>query len=316
MRRAVAAALIALLSGCSWLFMHKPTDVVDPKTGPTCDDSTAMPVLDTLEVISDAVILLAIAASGNQGNQGSALDAPTIGGTIADAAVFGASAASGFHWKGVCTEQRAAFEIEARRQDEAETRRLGAALDLHDPSDNPGKTWSYWCGGRALVCTADHARCHGECAERQVAWCAVYKTRDGASEFSCSPDRDICNEHIEAFGARNGVHDWGECVEQIARLARPADAPRADLDAPAAAAPPRGFFCARSPTVAAASFCVREKNACETARGAAVSAVPDLEACTLTETAWCAEDRCMASSDACADQQAASGSAASCVETK
>jgi hypothetical protein len=188
-----------------------------------------------------------------------------------------------------------------------------AGPPLHDPSDDPFKTWSYWCnGGR---CTADKARCHGTCVEQSNVWCAVYETKGDETEFSCTTARNSCLDAITEHGQRNGVHGWGECVEQAARLASPPDAPKADLDIPAVAVP-RGFFCAHSATVAAASFCVREKAACEAARSAALTAVADLGACTLTEVAWCTGDRCAATQDGCNTQQAGSGGAGECIETK
>lgn len=86
-------------------------------------------------------------------------------------------------------------------------------------------------------------------------------------------------------------------------------------------APPRGFFCANSPSIAEAGFCVREKDACETARAAAQTGVPDLAVCTLVETVWCFDDkRCAPSETACSAQRdriiGPDGVGRKCVETK
>jgi len=86
-------------------------------------------------------------------------------------------------------------------------------------------------------------------------------------------------------------------------------------------APPRGFFCAVSPSVASAGLCTREKESCETVRGSAVAVVPDLAACALVETAWCfADKRCAPTEDACTVQReklvGPDGIAKECAETK
>jgi len=95
-----------------------------------------------------------------------------------------------------------------------------------------------------------------------------------------------------------------------------ADEKRAQVTAPAAQAVPRGWFCSSSPTVRGASLCARDRSECERARGAAMGGVPDLEACTLLEIAWCFErDRCAPTEAACTAQRAASA-AQTCAEAQ
>lgn len=90
----------------------------------------------------------------------------------------------------------------------------------------------------------------------------------------------------------------------------------------AAASPPRGFFCASSPSVPGAGLRARERSACEQARDAAAAAVPDLGACVLVETAWCfalehgAGDRCAATQAGCAEQLGRAGATGECEERR
>jgi hypothetical protein len=65
----------------------------------------------------------------------------------------------------------------------------------------------------------------------------------------------------------------------------------------------RGFFCSSSPTIAAAGFCVRDKDACDAGRDVAIGTVSDLGPCILTETAWCYGKRCAPVLDACVEQR-------------
>jgi len=92
----------------------------------------------------------------------------------------------------------------------------------------------------------------------------------------------------------------------------------------------RGYFCASSPTVAAASLCVRDSATCVQARSAALVGVADLGACTPAAAVFCfpstggdAATRCASSAEACAAQRDAAAAGApdaatigSCVEMK
>jgi hypothetical protein len=64
---------------------------------------------------------------------------------------------------------------------------------------------------------------------------------------------------------------------------------------------PRGYFCSSSPSNSNAGFCTRAKAVCETARDAAMAAVPDLTSCALTELAYCRLDteQCRPTQAAC-----------------
>jgi hypothetical protein len=74
--------------------------------------------------------------------------------------------------------------------------------------------------------------------------------------------------------------------------------------------PPSGsFFCATSPTVAAASLCAHGEAACEQARGVAIAAVPDLGPCAAATAVYCFRPdvggevaRCAATAESCAAQ--------------
>lgn len=79
---------------------------------------------------------------------------------------------------------------------------------------------------------------------------------------------------------------------------------------------PRGFFCAESALNHTAGFCLREKSACESARNAAVTAVPDLDECKLVESAWCFGDRCAPTEEACDAQRVNAGFSTICGESK
>lgn len=76
-------------------------------------------------------------------------------------------------------------------------------------------------------------------------------------------------------------------------------------------AAPRGFYCSSNTT---AGTCAREKAACDATRTAL--AAPDLTACTLTELAWCFDERCSPTKELCEAQRSAAGDAAECVEAK
>jgi hypothetical protein len=79
----------------------------------------------------------------------------------------------------------------------------------------------------------------------------------------------------------------------------------------------RGFYCANSPTVASSSLCTKAKDACESARAAALGFVPDLSLCTLVEVAWCVGEQCAGSAEACEARRAQTGSdAPACSEQR
>lgn len=80
---------------------------------------------------------------------------------------------------------------------------------------------------------------------------------------------------------------------------------------------PRGYFCASSVEQPPAGFCVREKAECRTSRDAASVAVPDLSECALQEHAWCTDDTCLPSADACEARLQKMGSgAADCLKAE
>lgn len=85
---------------------------------------------------------------------------------------------------------------------------------------------------------------------------------------------------------------------------------------PSVPPPPRGFFCSSSPANAAVAFCVREKSECQRTHDVTLAAVPDLSACALTETAWCAGDRCVPTEEGCKSLPHRSGSDSPCTEAK
>lgn len=104
------------------------------------------------------------------------------------------------------------------------------------------------------------------------------------------------------------LHEGAEVdreAEQRARSTRPKAPPL-----------PRGFFCASSPTVEAASLCAREKADCETAWGAATAVVSDLTPCALVETAQCYQVNsvywCSPTRAACEAQRANVAGASTC----
>jgi hypothetical protein len=76
----------------------------------------------------------------------------------------------------------------------------------------------------------------------------------------------------------------------------------------AAAAQPRGFFCASSATAVAAGLCARGKADCTRARDAAVAVIADMTECTLVETVQCFDAklgdlRCSPTMESCAAQR-------------
>lgn len=85
--------------------------------------------------------------------------------------------------------------------------------------------------------------------------------------------------------------------------------PEVEVAVPAQPAPPpRGFYCASSPTNTKVGFCAREKSTCEQTRDLLMGAAPDLAVCTLVERAWCFNDRCAPTQDDCRSMLARSGS--------
>lgn len=89
-------------------------------------------------------------------------------------------------------------------------------------------------------------------------------------------------------------------------------------------APPRGFFCAGSPTSLTASTCARERADCEQGRDDLAVGAADISACALVETAWCFRPRkagswrCSGSEAACAAQResATDGQLGECIESR
>lgn len=67
----------------------------------------------------------------------------------------------------------------------------------------------------------------------------------------------------------------------------------------------RGFYCSNSESNSAIGFCTRTKDACTTARDAAVDTGSDLTSCSLVETSWCFDAKhCLPTEDACKVQRA------------
>lgn len=119
----------------------------------------------------------------------------------------------------------------------------------------------------------------------------------------------------------DGVVRCKDSAQDAAREAKAYErAHRAELaqsrqqNVPAPAVEPRGFFCSSSPTNAAVGFCVRNKTDCERARDVTIGSLPDLAACALVEAAWCTEDLCFPSEEACDARRERTGIELACVE--
>jgi hypothetical protein len=115
-----------------------------------------------------------------------------------------------------------------------------------------------------------------------------------------------------AVAAAIGAHEVRECraahaewrIGNAAAARAHQDVHRREASAPAPPAPPsRGFYCTTSAVHATLGRCMRERAACEQARGLAADAIPDLSPCTLVEAATCFAGTCYPTSDACAAHQ-------------
>lgn len=137
-----------------------------------------------------------------------------------------------------------------------------------------------------------------------IVWGALHLV-SGVSGFAwASTCKDAYKEWNDDGQNQKRVDDLAERTKLARSLA--VDQP------PPKPAPPRGYFCATSAT---SGLCAREKTDCETAREAALSAVPDLAACAIVESAHCFDregrERCFPTAELCA---ARGGEA--CVERK
>ncbi len=112
-------------------------------------------------------------------------------------------------------------------------------------------------------------------------------------------------------------------VEEIIHSEIEERAPRVRSVAPVptvAAVQPRGFYCASSPSAAAAGICARAKVDCVRARDAALALIADMTECTLVETAQCfsvdGTERCAPSFEACQAQRQRAGATDDCGEVR
>lgn len=131
-----------------------------------------------------------------------------------------------------------------------------------------------------------------ECREANAQW-RIGGSIGRASRANARSDEDDDDE-ITAKRERTMI-----------RAQRKREAADREVARQMAALTPRGHFCATSPSNVAAGLCAREKTDCERARGAALGAVPDMGACTLTEKAWCfdagpGDERCSPTVETCA----------------
>lgn len=66
----------------------------------------------------------------------------------------------------------------------------------------------------------------------------------------------------------------------------------------------RGFYCSSSESTPSIGFCTRAKDACVTARDAALAAGSDLTSCSLVETSWCFDSKhCLPTEASCKSQR-------------
>jgi len=110
-----------------------------------------------------------------------------------------------------------------------------------------------------------------------------------------------CREARVAFEDRERQQAVADVQRASLVQPQPAVTPQPAQAPSAPALVPRGFYCASSASVAV-SFCVRDKAECERTREVSLGAVPDLDACTLVETAWCFGSRCAATEKSCTEQ--------------
>lgn len=297
----VVLATFATSSGCSWLFQDRLRGGVaayDGRSEPHCSTGKGWPGLDTVFTVLGALSIVAGVTAGAE------VDDETktswIVGGITDVLVFGGSAMTGYKWAGECREAYDAWnETPTMTAAANEQQRVQLATQFAaNPRNDPDRAAAFWCG-RGHRCTAEETTCPGTCQPQETAWCAI--TDRG---FVCGQSRNTCFANI----AQMGLRPKGECVERRAALWAGPPAAKAETPAqaatPAPPAPPRGHFCSTSASQPTASFCARQKTDCETARDAAIAAIADLGACTLTETASCFEaegrERCYPSAEACA----------------
>ncbi len=289
--------ITTMLCACSWAFQDHLQPEYSGKSEPVCSTGGGLAVMDIILGALDIAggVLYDSDSSNRDGGE-------VLVGNLIEGGLFLASASTGFGWAHECGAARERWTAAQKPSDRPE---LPVALG-RDPNDDPARTWSYWCGSDAR-CTADRARCHGDCQEVPGAFCIVYRRRDRQGDwFACGDTADACAVQ------RPDGYDFGSCIFQRAKLEQPA--PVVGQPAKAEPAPPRGFFCAVS---SSGGLCAREKKDCQTARDAALATVDDLDECTLVETAWCSGDRCVPSKDDCDALVQREGSGApECVETR
>lgn len=293
MRAIWVAALLS--TGCAALFQDRLKGEYDGRSEPQCSTSSGWAIVDGALV---ALSIAAVALSADDQSLTEEQRGEIMLSGLLNGVVHGASAAMGLSWAGDCREAYADWN------------RSPPGIEQSDERDDPKKAEAFWCG-RGNRCTTEESTCPGSCTPIERAWCMP--TSRG---FLCAGDRGSCITLADKSDTRN----TGECVQRVAArwAGVPAEKPATDpvvADAPKPAPPPplRGYFCTSSPT---AGLCAREKPDCETARDAAIGALPDLAACTLVETAHCFDadgrERCFPTAEQCA----ARASGVACAERK
>lgn len=308
MRRAWAA-LVLMTSGCS-LTMKRVDSSYDGKSEPVCEDSLGPVIADSLL----AGLLLGVGAiagersvaANDAGTPDGAADALALTGLVGGLG-FAISAVLGGSTHRECKQAKATWRLAGAigvGVDERTGQGRSAEPSLStNPGDDPNKADAFWCNDQR--CTTEEATCPGMCTPTEKAWCVASK-----QGHNCGLSRDACTSHVNA---RHASRD-AECVERKAERwkgppLRAAQKPKPEEVAPqrpATPAPPRGYFCASSPSAARSGFCMREKSDCESTRDVALDGTPDLAPCALVEAAHCFDangrERCFPTADTCTER--------------
>lgn len=168
-----------------------------------------------------------------------------------------------------------------------------------------------------------YADCGGSGIAREVSTQVRFNVRAKEIDSGATVTVNSAFRQIRSFDGRVGMTDcnsrgtWERelqvAIERRAKTQKPKKTAQ-PVVAPIPSASARGFYCTKSPSNDAIGTCTREKTDCEATRGALITAASDMEACTLTETAWCFGQQCGPTEKVCTAQKAAASSGAACAE--
>lgn len=218
-------AVLALTSGCSFDIkqLQRP---YDPRTAPRCEANEGLPVGDLIigGGLTLAGIAIAAIPSSEPDPESIAFNPPNHyvwkkerivagSGVVILGAAWMLVGLEGRKWNRECTQAIAQWDRRQIEQDEHLRGKPTLPATAANPSNDPAKTWSFWCAADG-ACYGDTGQCKTGCEARRDVWCAA-----GNGQHVCGISKDACTDLVARIPGRA----YGICVVRHAKLDPPTE---------------------------------------------------------------------------------------------